>query len=672
MWYNNFVIGDLTKKTPLSLYQPTKDVCDLTGAVKQDFLSGDEILNRTWTELNDYSVIERMNKDQRTFNAFVDTSIEDDNDAWKWKGTRSMARNKAIAMHAHLTSNYIIPEISAQNENDEEDIDMAEIMHDIVEWMTAPGNSNYQPAFLMATMGMLVNPVTYLGADYAEVYQEVKQKNADGSYTKQEIIDEILSGFQAKVYSADQILITNAYEQNIQKQRSLIKRRYLDYTEAQAKYGEHPNWDYVQVGIKSVFNEEDGLFYDIKDDEDVAHLVEEATYLNRREDCEVCFINGIYMGEQDVFDGNPMKHRDNRDAPKYNITPFGYNRINEHFFFYKSMMNALGWDNDLIDAMYETTMNRELLNLLMPVAITGEESVDTDIIFPGSVTAFANKDTQVRPLLPSNNSASGYNAMATVERSITEGSKISDTAEGQTPPAGTTAYAIAQAAEAAKVLLSAVGKTLAESVTQFGGLMVDIAVTHLTVADVEELSGGVTKLKYKSFILNDKTVSGKKANKRIKFDNSLMGYEMDPEEKKNMGLDLAQQVGYPDNKEHLYLVNPPLFARMKYLIRTDPDRMFIKNQEYQQGVMKELYAMLRQDPLIEPEALVRKLTYAYFRSEGEELMAKGGGIVSQIMGNNQQPADQADANVASNGRPAVPSPLTGKPLSTGVSSATGG
>lgn len=654
------MIGDIHKKTPLSAYQPSKDVGDLTAVVKQDFLAGDEILNRTWTELNDYSVIDRMNKDQRTFNAFVDTSIEDENDSWKWRGTRSMARNKAIAMHAHLTANYIVPEISAQNEDDQEDIDMADVMHDIVEWMTSPGNSNYQPAFLMATMGMLVNPVTYLAADYAEVYADKKEKLANGKYTKTEYIDEVLSGFQSKVYSADQILITNAFEQNIQKQRALNKRRYIDYTEAEAKYGEHDNWTYVEPGIKSIYNDEDGLFYDVKDDEDAINLVEESTYLNRREDTEVCFINGIYMGEQDVFEGNPMKHRNNRDAPKYNIVPFGYNRINEHFFYYKSMMNALGWDNDLIDAMYETTMNKELLNLLMPIAVTGEESVDTDIIFPGSVTAFANKDTQVRSLLPGSNSSSGYNAMTAIEKSISDGS-VNDVQEGNLPDPNQKAYSVAEASQNAKILLSAVGKTLAESVTQFGSLMTDIAVNHLTVADVEELSGGETKLKYKSFILNDKTVNGKKANKRIKFDEGLMGYEMDEEEKKNMGLQLAEEVGYPHNKEHLYIVNPPLFARMKYLVRTDPNRMFIKNQEYQQGVMKELYTLLRQDPLIEPEALVRKLTYAYFRSEGEELMSKNGGIVQQIMGNNQPQPQET-------GGPKVESPIS-KSLSTGVSSA---
>lgn len=662
------MIGEIYKKTSLSAYQPKQAVCDLTAVVKQDFSAGNEILNRTWTELNDYSVIERMNKDQRTFNAFVDTSIEDENDAWKFRTTRSIARNKAIAMHAHLTSNYIIPDVFAQNENDEEDMDMADIMHDILEWMTAPGNSNYQPAFLMVTMGMLVNPVTYLGADYAEIYQDVKVKMKDGKYTKKQIIDEVLSGFQAKVYSADQILIVNAYEQNTQKQRALNKRHYIDYTEAEARWSEHPNWYYVQAGIKSVFNEEDGLFYDVKDDEDVKNLVEETTYMNRREDCEVCFINGIYMGDDDV-EGNPMNHRDNNDAPKYNVVPFGYNRINEHFYFYKSMMNVLGWDSDLIDTMYETTMNKELLNLLMPIAITGEDSVDTDIIFPGAVTSFANKDTEIKSLLPASNSNSGYNAMALVEKSISEGSTIPETAEGQTPPPGTTAYSIAQAAQAAKVLLSAVGKTMAESITQFGMLMIDISVTHLTVADVQELAGGKTKFKYKSFILNDKTIQGKKANKRIKFDEGMLGYEMDEKEKKDMGLKLAEDVGYPDHKEHLYMVNPELFARRKYLARTDPNRMFIKNEEYQQAVAKELYTLLRADPLIEPEVLVRKLAYAFYRGDGDELIAKNGGVVSQIMnGNNVQPS----ANPAVKTAAGIPVPTNSKTLSTSGAGNMGG
>lgn len=623
------MIGTIYEKDVVSAYQPSDDVKTLTKQVKDDFNIGNEILNRSWTELNDYSVIDRMNKDQRTFNAFVDESTENPQDAWKWKGTRSMARNKAIAMHAHLTSSYIVPEISAQNDDDEEDMEMADIMHDILEWMVSEENSNYKQAFLMTVMGMLTNPVNFLSADYAEVYQTIKEKAEDGKYTKKQILDEILSGFQSKVYSADQIMIVNAYEQNIQKQRTIRKRRFIDYTEAEARWGEHEHWQYVRKGIKSIYNDSDGLFYDIKDDNIIGDLVEEVTHMDRRGDLEVCFINGVYMGDTDV-EANAMKHRDNRGAPKYNVIPFGYHRIGEHFFYYKSMMNSLGWDNNLIDAMYEVTMNKELLSLLMPIAVTGEENVDSDIIFPGATTAFKNPDAKIIPLAPGGNQA-GYNAMQKVEQSMADGS-ISETEAGKLPDPNQKAYSVAQASQNAKTMLSAVGKTLGESITQFGSLMVNIATNHLSVAQIEELGSTKGKTKYKSFILNDKTVDGKKTTKRIKFDSSLVGAEMTDEEKINESMKMLEDVGYPNNKYHLYRVNPQLFARMKYLVRVDPVSMFPKNEEYQQAMMTNLYTLLRQDPLIEPEVLVRKLAYSYFRGDGEDLISKN---QPQMMGQDQ-------------------------------------
>lgn len=632
------MIGDIYKETPISSFQPSKAVADLTAFTKKEYSVGYEILHKPWVELNDYSIIDRMNKDQRTFNAYVNEGSEDPADGWKWKGTRSMARNKIIAQHARLTASYLIPEISAQNDSDEEDQEMADIMHDIVEWMTIPSNSNYQSGFLMTAMGMLVNPVTYMGAEYNEVYQTVKELTAKG-YTKKEILDEVMSGFQVKVYSADQVLIVNAFQQNIQKQRSIIKRNYIDYTEAEAQYGSHDNWQYVQKGVKSIYSEDDGLFYDVKDDE-LTDLVEETIHLNRRGDCEVVYINGIYMGDSDT-EANPIKHRDNKGAPKYNVAPFGYQRINEHFFYFKSMANALGWDNNLIDAMYENTMNTETLMLNMPTVFSGvDDEVDTDIAFPGATIASKDPNFSAKPLLPHLNPASGYNAMNKIEQSMSEGS-VTETDAGQLPDANQKAYSVAQAAQASKTLLQGVGRTLGISVVEFGGLMIDIACNHLTVPQIEELASGATKLKYKNFILNDKTVNGKKAKKTIKLDDNLASYDMSQEQKDEKALKLAEEVGYPDNEEHIYLVNPELLARMKYLVRVDPERMFPRNQEYQQAMMNSLYTLLRQDPLIEPEALVRKLTYAYFRGEGEELIAKNGGIVSQVMGggNPAQPVD---------------------------------
>src|SRR3990167_3842184 len=106
----------INKKTsPVSLYQPSAEILDYQKGVVNDYNEGVRILNKSWTELNYRSVIEDENRGKAMFNAFVDTSVEDPNEAWKYRGTRSMARNKGIAMHASLTANFLIPLFQAQN-----------------------------------------------------------------------------------------------------------------------------------------------------------------------------------------------------------------------------------------------------------------------------------------------------------------------------------------------------------------------------------------------------------------------------------------------------------------------------------------------------------------------------------------------------------------------------
>lgn len=611
------MIGNIYKEHKVSAYNPPSEVKIFTAEAKKDYQVGYDILDRPFIELNDMSVIERDNRDRRTFNAFVDENIEDPAEAWKWIGTRSRARNKAVAMHAKMTAMYIIPFFMAQNENDEEDRGFSDVMQDIVEWMVY--NSSYKSSYLMNTMAMLVSPITYLGAEYKEVYQKIKVKKEKG-YITEEILDEVLSGFDAPVYSCDQVLITNAFEQNIQRQRRIFKSRWIEYGEAEAMYGEYENWNFVQPGVNTVFNAEDGLFYDIKDDQH-DYLVHEVTLLDRQNDTEVCYLGGIYMGDTDVS-ANPIRHRDNRNAPKYNLIPFGYQRITEHFFYYKSLMNTQYWDNLLLDAQYEIAMNRAFLDTNMPIAVSGTDQVDSEIIFPSSVVAFKDKDVEVRPLLPQANLNGMFSAMAAVETSMDE-SSVSDTSAGQLPDAAQKATGIAIAERNAQTLLNGVQKTLAESITQYGELMADIAIKHLSIAQVDQIVGDSQRMKYRSFILKNKSVGGKNVTKTIRFDESLLGREdMSEKEKIEREMKMLTEIGYPEHKNHLYLINPEVFSRRKYLTRTEPHIMFPKNEEFMQALYVKIMQVFANNPFISLEALTRKTAYAFFRGEADDIMQK--------------------------------------------------
>jgi len=600
----------------ISMYSPPPEVLELTRHAKEEYSIGNEILTRAWPELNGMSVIDRDNRDRKTFNAFVDESEDDPTEAWKWRGTRSMARNKALAMHAHLTAGFLFPMIDAQDENDEEHRGIGDSMRDIVLWMGE--NSNYKTSFLQLMTGTLTSPVTYLSADFMQAMQVIKTKTAEG-YSTKEVLDEELSGFRADVYGASDIMITNAYVQNIQQQDCVIKRKSLTYGDAKKKYGKHSNWEFVKKGANTVLGDENNLFYDASDPAN-PNTVSEVIVTWRSKDLEVPFVGGIYMGSENV-DWNPVKHRDNLGNPRYNVTPFGYHRISEHFFYYKSLMNSLYWDDALNDAMYENIMNSEFLMRNPPIAIAGDDKIDSSVMFPGAQVVTANENLKIQSILPQRQDSS-YKAMQMIEESMKEAS-LSDVQTGQLPEATQKAWNVARAEKNAQILLRGVAQSIGESIMQYGKLMVDIAVNHLSVPIIDEVSATVDRLKYRHFVLPRQTSKGKNITKIVRFSEDLIGKSMNKKQREVYALKLYQEAG--DDKT-ISVVNPELAARMKYLIRIDVEQMFDQNREQMSQTLGNLYLQLRQDPLIDAETLVRKLMHSLLRSEGDELLASKGDI----------------------------------------------
>lgn len=640
------------KDAPTSSYLPSREVIAFTNEVGKDYSYGNEVLTKSWNELNESSVIDDMNRGRKMFNAFVDESYDNPNDAWKWRGTRSNARNKGIAMHANLTAGYMLPSFLAQNDDDEIDRGVSEFMTDLVEWMAQDENSNYKENFLALVFAMESDPVVYLGAEYQKVMQEIKIKGESGKYTKKEILDEVLSGFKAPIYTADQVLISNPFERNIQKHRFNITRKWVEYQEEEAKYGKHENWSCVGAGKKTVYNEDDGLFYDIKD-EDHPSLVEEVTYKNRRNDTEVCFVGGIYMGEAKV-DDNPIKHRDNFGAPRYNLQQFGFYPIGSHFFFYKSMMNAMRWDNALYDASTEIIANRAMLDAEMPIAVSGSDKIDGDIIYPNAVVAFQDKDTKISPLMPPSNLNPLIASLNMTGESMSDAS-VSETISGNLPPASQKAFIVAQAQANSKKIIGGVAKGLAASVSRYGLLMGDIAINNLSIPQIDDIVGDTTRLKYKKFMLQNKEIGGQRMSKKLSFNEDLIGAEMTDEEIKNKNLDLYKQS--EDSKTALMVANPEMFAKMKYFARADYKEVFAQSDETMQALLMALEAQFRQNPYVDQEALVRETFHSFFHSKADKFIQKqqppqlpqpqgGTGFASQIAQKKLSPAIGAASAMA--------------------------
>jgi hypothetical protein len=134
---------------------------------------------------------------------------------------------------------------------------------------------------------------------------------------------------------------------------------------------------------------------------------------------------------------------------------------------------------------------------------------------------------------------------------------------------------------------------------------------------IEEVSG-VTKTKYRQFVLPRQQSKGKNISKILRFDKNLLGRKMSEKEAHIYEVKLYAESG---DEKSIMAMNPEMVAKMKYLVKIDPEEMFAENREWMQRLMTMIYPMWRQDPLIDAEALVRIMSYSFFRSQGDELLA---------------------------------------------------
>lgn len=551
--------------TPVSAFQPPKDVVDLTHKIQADYGVASNLLTKTFTEFNDYSLLGRADIDQKRWNAYRAPQSMDIDEAWRWNGIRPITRNRIIGIVAQMTSQIVIPAPYAQNDKDEIDVAAAQVMRDLMEYDIR--NSNYVDNYIMWITDALVNPAAYLGVGFFEMMQTIKEEN-EGKISKKDVLDGVFSGFQTFNIPLDEILIGNYYQKQLDRKRFVIRRRYIDYDEAKASKGDHDNFEFVQPGIKSVFDSTASLFYDIFDPT-LGTLVEEDTYYNRLEDTEVQFMNGIYLGDKDT-EVNMIKHRDNENRPKYNFSVLGYEDISSRFFFYKSAAWKLGDDDELVIRTEQLLADATFLETMPATVTTGQGQMNEAIMIPGKNTAFDNKDVRVEPIRLGGALSSAFNLLLKKERDMSESTQDPQMTgvQGGVPKTAAESMLLAQNA---KIALGRFGNMLANSLKKVGGLMIDVILQHQTVGDIEETGDGETIQKFKTFIM---TNSGdQKLTKKITFKPEMMGQGLDETGMMAKSHELLAQEGGIDSNTRIVEVNPEKWRKLKYFLSVDVEEL---------------------------------------------------------------------------------------------------
>lgn len=568
-------LDQLAKKSSIrSKYSPKKEESDMLSQVIRHFTLGYLTMYTPRVELDDLCVIDRMMVDEMSFNTYRPNNGMPplgEVDAWKSRAIRPVVRNKVISICAHATARLIFPMIHAENQSSDDQHDAAQVMSGLMEWSNE--QSDYANYSLQRTLTALTDPISIGYTEYTEVKRTVKRPTTKkGVYAYEQMIDDVLSGFKDKVVPCDELFIENFYEPDIQKQAWLIWRRVIGYDLAQAKYGHYDNFKYVVPGVQILYNDANQSFYQVYDTNMRPYDVEEIIYWNKRMDLKLVILNRVLMTSSD----NPNPRQDKL----YPFDAFGYEMINNRCFYYKSLVNKLGPEADIINTLYPMIVDGTYLNVIPPMVAVSDNIIDTSVVVPGLVTTFQSPNSQLNPLNTGNNLTAGMTTLTDVQEKI--GETAGDTSIDQTLLNNTdpTAYAISRVEARQATVLGLFVQMRSKHVKDFGKLRVGDITQYLTLPQVELIEDNAP-LVYKTFLLRSKKDTGKKRGKKIEFDSSIPMDNETHDDRLKRSLSMKKEE--EQKGMSIYKVNPEFFRNLKYTCVITPDVLNPMSEELERA-----------------------------------------------------------------------------------------
>lgn len=580
-------------------YAPTEEENEVRAMILRHFVLGTTNAYTPRVEFNDLSLVLRDQYDQMEFNTYQPNNGEAwegaPQTAWRSRALRPVVRNKCMSIAAHATARLLFPKIFAYNEESESQEDAAEVMEQLMEW--SGDISNYPYVALMRVITALSSPASIGYTEYGEVTRSVKVKrNDDGTWEEKRIRDEAYPCFMDVVVPVDQLYIQNFYEPDIQKQGYVIWRKVYSYSEAQNKYnGIYENFKYVKPGVQTIYDDANRTFYYVYDPNMRQEDIEEVIYWNKNLDLKIIMINGIMMTQHD----NPNPRQDKL----YPFDKFGYEPINNRFFYYKSLAFKLQHDADIVNTLYQMVIDGTFLSIFKPMVNVGGEIIASDVIVPGAVTTLSSPDADLRAINVGSDLKSGLETLQVVEQSITE-TAADQQATAPSDGSSQTAYQISVIEQNANTVLGLFLQMISKHVKDFGKLRVGDIVQYLTLPEVMEITGN-PELTYKTFALKPQA-KGVGQPRQIRFENDM------PE---NITLDEYLNESYKllgeedEKKLEISRVNPEMFRELQYITAISPDIENPRSEQLERAYNLEEYDRMVAAPpgMFDPENTARLL-----------------------------------------------------------------
>lgn len=569
-------------------YMPSEEVNTVRAMILKHFVLGTVNMYTPRVEFNDLSLITRDQYDQMSFNTYQPNNGEawegSPQSAWRSRAIRPVVRNKCMSIAAHATARLIFPKVFAYNENSDEQQEAARVMEDLMEW--SGDVSNYKNNALMRVITAMSSPASIGYTEYGEVMRNVKgEKGSDGKWTTKQVRDESYPCFMDEVVPVNQFYIENMYEPDLQKQGWVIWRKVYAFSAAQAKYnGVYDNFKYVRPGVQTIFDDANRTFYYVYDPNMRSEDVEEVMYWNKNLDLKIIMVNGIMLTDHD----NPNPRNDKL----YPFEKFGYEPINNRFFYYKSLSFKLQHDAEIVNTLYQMVIDGTYLSIFKPMVNVGGEIIASDVIVPGAITTFSDPNADLRAIDVGSDLKSGLETLSVVEQSINESSQ-EPLQNGESTGGDQTAYEISRIEQNANTVLGLFLQMIAKHVEDFGKLRMNDIIQYMTLPEVSAITGN-PELTYKTFFMKGNPKIGSK-NKKVEFTNDVPD-TIGEDEYMTRSFDLLQEE--KDKNMTIAKVNPAMFRELQYMVVCSPDVLNPRSEDLERAWATEEYDRMIAQPMV--------------------------------------------------------------------------
>lgn len=626
---------DGSQKLSKSNYQPTLEVRKFYANFQKDYINAWLLQRRSLDEFDGYSLLDRARLDQETFGAFVGVQYLPKHKKWRFQGRKNTSRNKIIGILAHLLAGMLFPFVYAKNEKDEEDKMTARVMAIMIEEHLK--RAGYEIKFMQFALSLLVNPSVFVGVEYVEAIQKVKQKLRDGTIEIIEAVDEVLSGMNLYSIPIDELLLGDLYSGlgDIHRQPNIFRVRRISYDEARSRYaGKYFNesgkdlFDYVEAGKTKWIASDSGLtLFDVDYTESDGNFVQEVRGFYRSDDLEVAFVGGVPMcNTTNIYNSNPFEHRRMTllkdkwiTVPIYPFAMSGFEPIDPtgRFVYYKSAAFKEYWDDKKLNEIDKLLVDGVKLDVMKPMFLSGVAKFDSTVMAPGATVAMP-MGAKADAYSLGSNLVMAYKVIQETTKDLSESTQ-DKIMQGNTEK-NITAEAVRTAKQQAQIFLGVASISVAFLVKQIGDLALDCIIQYGTIGELDASVPEAMRMKFNVFLAKGKD-KGKDVTNRIEFSDETMGRQYTRDDIRNMEWALHDRAtgtirdeegnvvvrGKEDSDQRIYKVNPYKFARTRFSMFVDADKITKRSMgtdRAEKDLAFERFMDPRVLPFINPQTVV--------------------------------------------------------------------